>query len=275
MIKKIIKSIFFFLGYEIKKLDKIKLSFDEKNIIDKNLINLNIGSGGINLPNFINLDYSSDWYKDSQTDHNFIEYNIIKDNLPFESKSVSNIYISHVIEHLEDSHVKNLFEECFRVLKSNGTMRIATPDAKFLYEVSKLNSNFWKWRFQRLKKMGYNPEKLHNINFLVRELSTPKLDDSIFQLEKYKKEFNKGFQNFMEFITRENKFNENKAGHHINWWSFNKLETFLKSVEKVKLIPEGKIIESKANGSISQSMKSKYFDTQASFMTVYVEYIKN
>ena len=87
--------------------------------------------------------------------------------------------------------------------------------------------------------MGYNPEKLHNINFLVRELSTPKLDDSIFQLEKYKKEFNKGFQNFMEFITRENKFNENKAGHHINWWSFNKLN-FLKSVEKVKLIPEGK-----------------------------------
>ena len=58
MIKKIIKSIFFFLGYEIKKLDKIKLSFDEKNIIDKNLINLNIGSGGSNLPNFINLDYS-------------------------------------------------------------------------------------------------------------------------------------------------------------------------------------------------------------------------
>ena len=35
MIKKIIKSIFFFLGYEIKKLDKIKLILMKRTLLIK------------------------------------------------------------------------------------------------------------------------------------------------------------------------------------------------------------------------------------------------
>ena len=40
-----------------------------------------------------------------------------KKKLPFENNSVDNIYISHVIEHIENEHIQNLFIECFRVLK--------------------------------------------------------------------------------------------------------------------------------------------------------------
>lgn len=276
MIKKIIRNSLLKFGYEIKKINKYQKKFKKLELKNKKETNLNIGSGGIDLPNFINLDYSSDWYKNSQNKHKFIEYNIIKDDLPFEESTIDNIYISHVVEHLEDEHVKKLIKNCIKVLKKNHTLRIATPDSKFLYDATENKNNFWDWRHQRLYKMKYIPEKLDSINFLVREVSTPKLKDSIENLSIYKKEFAQGYENFMNFICKNNYFDEHNAGYHINWWSFKKFVKIFRFLEEgdKDLVP-GKIILSKPGGSVSKSMRNKYFDTQVPFITLYVEYIKN
>jgi hypothetical protein len=48
--------------------------------------------------------------------------------LPLPSHSVSKIFCSHVIEHLSDEAVSNLFRECFRLLTSGGIVRFSCPD---------------------------------------------------------------------------------------------------------------------------------------------------
>lgn len=48
--------------------------------------------------------------------------------LPLASASTQKIYCSHVIEHLTDSAVLNLFRESRRILKHNGIARFACPD---------------------------------------------------------------------------------------------------------------------------------------------------
>ncbi|MDP5131073.1 MAG: methyltransferase domain-containing protein, partial [Paraglaciecola sp.] len=92
-------------------------------------VNLNVGSGGVSIPAFINLDVESDWYKKQHLMSEFVKFDIRNDDLPFELGSVDNIYCSHVIEHIEDKFVRLFLANCYRVLTSNGVLRIACPDA--------------------------------------------------------------------------------------------------------------------------------------------------
>jgi predicted SAM-dependent methyltransferase len=52
----------------------------------------------------------------------------LRRKLPYEDQSVSAIYASHVIEHLTTSEATRLLDDCFRVLKLGGTIRIIVPD---------------------------------------------------------------------------------------------------------------------------------------------------
>lgn len=47
---------------------------------------------------------------------------------PFETDSLSAIYSTHVLEHLEQHVVRNLLLECHRVLKPGAVLRIGVPD---------------------------------------------------------------------------------------------------------------------------------------------------
>ena len=49
--------------------------------------------------------------------------------LPFADGAVDLIYCSHVIEHVPNEVVANMFKEAFRVLKPGGGIRVACPDA--------------------------------------------------------------------------------------------------------------------------------------------------
>lgn len=50
-----------------------------------------------------------------------------KDKLPFEDDSVDYLYTSHLLEHLYPEELFFLVEECFRVLKPQGTFDISVP----------------------------------------------------------------------------------------------------------------------------------------------------
>jgi SAM-dependent methyltransferase len=50
--------------------------------------------------------------------------------LPFADASQSAVYSCHVVEHLDDQTVGRMFDECFRILKPGGRIRVETPDAE-------------------------------------------------------------------------------------------------------------------------------------------------
>jgi len=51
------------------------------------------------------------------------------DRLPFEDRSFSFVYSEHFFEHLPSSLARELFKECYRVLKVGGVIRTVVPDA--------------------------------------------------------------------------------------------------------------------------------------------------
>lgn len=48
--------------------------------------------------------------------------------LPFATDSISNIYSSHLLEHLHLFEAKLLLNDCFRMLRPGGILRLALPD---------------------------------------------------------------------------------------------------------------------------------------------------
>ena len=150
LLKKILTLIFIFIkkifvkyGYEFE----IKLS--KKNVLNKNNeLNLNIGAGLYEINNFKSLDfYSTHYYQNKKKfDKERVEYNLRKDKIPYEDNSVDNIYVSHVIEHVEDKYVTKFIGECYRVLKPSSVLRISCPDGKFLFNVSRFSNDYWYWR---------------------------------------------------------------------------------------------------------------------------------
>ena len=57
-----------------------------------------------------------------------IEYWDAKQGIPFKSESVDCVYHSHLLEHLLPEDGQILLEECFRVLKPKGVLRVVVPD---------------------------------------------------------------------------------------------------------------------------------------------------
>ena len=88
---------------------------------------LHLGCGRNYLDGWINTDIDSKRYKlDQRLD--------ITENFPFENNTISYIFSEHVIEHISYKDGKFMLEECYRIMKPNGKIRISTPDLKFLIE---------------------------------------------------------------------------------------------------------------------------------------------
>ena len=49
-------------------------------------------------------------------------------HIPEANSSVTAIYSSHMFEHLDKRGAKQFLEECYRILKPNGILRISIPD---------------------------------------------------------------------------------------------------------------------------------------------------
>lgn len=97
---------------------------------------LNFGSGAFFHKNWINYDYpgNSSYYKSLQgiEGKDFHSIDLCSNNLkiPENDGSVSLIYCSHTLEHLDNQSYKNFLNECFRMLKKNGVLRVALPNTR-------------------------------------------------------------------------------------------------------------------------------------------------
>lgn len=250
--------------FSIKKIKKTTLRSNSKS--DK--LNLNIGSGGYNISGFIDLDYDSTHYNVERS-QKFIKYDIRNDKIPFKTGEVDNIFCSHVIEHIEDSHVQILFKEASRVLKPGGVLRIATPDSKFLHQMLLHGNSFWdndrtkNWFISR----GIDLNECDEIDFFIREISTKKLKffskENLIYYEEVKNNIN-DYEKIIKILSQDDNYDRLNIGNHINNWDFEKVKRFTE-----KYFSD--IIESRYNASLSSEMQGSAFDLSVPEISLYID----
>jgi len=240
-------------------------------------VNLNIGAGDTYIENFIGLDHDSLHYGGAE-EKSQITYNMRTDMLPVKSETVDNIYISHVIEHIEDNHVLKFFKEASRVLKPGGCLRISCPDAEFLYNVSCFDNTYWYRRHPWFKARGIDYKECDQWDFLTRELCTPRLRYAEqvahirYKNENLQKTHNtlattEKFLDAMHLLTNNSKFNQDFPGDHINYWSYDKIKHATKGLFRY-------VIRSKYQGCVHKEMTGEEFDQMGAAMSLYVDCVK-
>lgn len=114
------------LKFDITVLDSTGVRFPKPNFLDlSNLGNrkqayLNLGCGEHFHADWINIDFHA---KSPEV----IAYNL-RNNIPLSDRSVQVVYHSHLLEHLPKSEAEPFLRECYRVLKSDGIIRVVVPD---------------------------------------------------------------------------------------------------------------------------------------------------
>ena len=93
---------------------------------NKGCIKLNVGCGADIKKGWINIDSGDQFLNKNDLDlcHD------LSQGLPFPNNSADYIFNEHFIEHLTRDQGILFFKECFRVLRSGGTLRIACPDLR-------------------------------------------------------------------------------------------------------------------------------------------------
>ena len=81
---------------------------------------LNLGCGQKYNKDWVNIDFASN-------NEHVLSHNLL-DGIPVENDEVDVVYHSHVLEHFSKDDGFHFIEECYRVLNTNGIIRIAVPD---------------------------------------------------------------------------------------------------------------------------------------------------
>jgi predicted SAM-dependent methyltransferase len=93
---------------------------------------------------------------------------------PFPSNTFDFVFSEHMIEHIPYTAGQMMLEECYRVLKPGGTIRISTPDLNFvvgLYEDEKsdLQEAYIKWSIDNFVKWAPAASGSYVVNNFVRD----------------------------------------------------------------------------------------------------------
>lgn len=238
----------------------------------KGEVNLNVGAGARRLRGFQSLDNRSKHYHSdlSKFFYKTVQFDLRKDDLPYPSSTVQNIYCSHVLEHVEEEHVERFFFEAFRVLRPGGTLRVAVPDAQFLFNVSRINSEYWSWNSVWSVAGSPREKRLHPFDYLVQELVTSRfrlVPDSHAPLKPSDFE-NLSYEEAMKLLGKERQYFPDRPNFHVSTWDFSSLERLARSSGF------SAVFESKVRGSVSARMQAVGFDTTHPEMTLYVDCVK-
>jgi len=88
---------------------------------------LQLGAGSTLLPGWLCTDLTGS--------SNAVMSLDITQPFPFDNKVLDYIFSEHLIEHVSWSDGRLMLQECYRVLKPGGTIRIATPDLAVLLDL--------------------------------------------------------------------------------------------------------------------------------------------
>ena len=127
------------------KVEKKKLKFQEvlfkKYLKGSGKKKLQIGCGSNLLEDWLNTDLN--WSEK-------VAYLDAGKKFPLPDSSFDFIYSEHLFEHLDESQQLHMLSECYRILKTNGVLRIATPSLSFLFNIysnpnSEVNKAYINW----------------------------------------------------------------------------------------------------------------------------------
>jgi len=141
---------------------------------------LNIGCGRRFHPLWQNIDLQS--HSSHVVAHNVIE------GLPCDSSSLDAVYHSHVLEHLKTEQAKSLLQECYRVLKPGGVLRIVVPDLERIAALY-LEMHEKAWNGDAAAKQAYHWMKLELLDQMVREQSGGQMGRAMISDEVQRSEF--------------------------------------------------------------------------------------
>jgi predicted SAM-dependent methyltransferase len=206
---------------------------------------LNLGCGYNFHPEWVNIDFQS-------TGKGVIAHNLLL-GIPFPDNSFDVIYHSHVLEHFSESEGKKLINECFRVLKKGGIIRIAVPDLeKIVVEYLSLlkqnreninNSSLEKYHWIKLELF----DQVGRDNYggeIKKYLSNPTLKIEKYIEDRVGNEFIKVRNNYLNSpLKKESFFHKIKRwifGKNLDYWEIGK---FRQSGEIHKCMYDSFIIE--------------------------------
>jgi predicted SAM-dependent methyltransferase len=86
---------------------------------------LQIGAGPNPLPGWLNTDLHPDIYPEWRDEIFFLD---ATKRLPFPDASLDYVFSEHQIEHIGEAEAREMLQECHRVLRRGGRIRLATPD---------------------------------------------------------------------------------------------------------------------------------------------------
>src|SRR3989338_7375065 len=106
---------------------------------------LNLGCGTRYHKEWINVDFVSN-------NKDVIAHDLLK-GIPFKDNTFDVVYHSHLIEHFKKEKATFFIKECYRVLKPDGIIRIATPNLEEIVKnyIKYLNLSFQNDRIAELK----------------------------------------------------------------------------------------------------------------------------
>lgn len=286
--KKILKIIARNLHYDLinnEMNDGIyEKTFSDECLKSKGLYN--VGAGSFSHNYWTNIDYQTDSYRQVQKP-GFINFDLMSlKPLPIDDDSAEFMYSSHTIEHISDEAVQNLLNECHRVLKKGGGVRLTTPNASLEYAAYLRNDlSYWKWSVDRYSKPG-NWEKLYTmplnkasihqvfLHHFASQVCNIDADNSAskkFSDEEIREKFRSqpGVET-LDYFTKLCRFNPDYAGNHINWWTHEKLIAFLQRAGF-----SNPYISGWGQSVFAPLRNTDYFDSTHPRISLYVEAIKN
>ena len=123
---------------------------------------LNIGCGRRYHEDWVNLDLET-------SDPSVIRHDV-NEGIPFEDGRFAAVYHSHILEHLEPADGRKLIQECYRVLKPGGILRVVVPDLECIARLY-LETHQEAWLGDEASQINYNWMKLELLDQLVRRRS--------------------------------------------------------------------------------------------------------
>lgn len=126
--------------------DQSKSKLTSPNLMRRPIENkkLNIGSGGVYFDGWLNIDLNSE-KADMKLD--------VRRSLPF--NNIDLIYCEHFIEHLTKQEAETFIKNCYKILKSNGVIRIATFDLDNLIDNCHSMNDEWRETCE-VERLGLN-----------------------------------------------------------------------------------------------------------------------
>ena len=193
-------------------------------------------------------NYGKDWVTCDWRGADINMYFNKNSKIPLQDNTVQIIYTSHVIEHMRDSVVNELFKEFYRILQPGGVVRIVAPDMeayiksyktetkeKFYVEEYGVGSGrTWEQEVLYCAKKGWCDKKLaeiHNLLCLMMCSYVDKPNDGVlFNKAEVDKKLNElNTDDFIKWVCSH--YDDNRPGGHCNGFYPNKVIRMLEELQ--------------------------------------------